>query len=359
MKIALICSDSGSGGLLKYIKGFLETPTDHTVNLYCGKNMLISDSKYINVIRTELANESGMDLLCSRPLRSEFVEMIDFFSPDVVVFMNGWMRKGLEQYKCISILHNQLAVNLKLLLKQKPLKLVGSLLAVRKAVLYSMRSADGMIFLSESSKKDTDRLGYRYKNGKVILFGHEARSCQSDSFQPHEMIYVSTQFPYKNHVKLIKALGKVKKVIPEFHVSFVGCRFTAKLEKLVKANGLTKNITFCGWMSHEETLDAIGKAGIYLHASMIESTSNGVLEGLVPGNTIVCSNIGVFMEALGDHAYYFSPYSVEEMASAILKAMQQPKPVSSETCQNICKKYDHMQGVMKVYAYASEIKDCQ
>ncbi len=355
MRIALICSNSGSGGLLKYIKGFLKTPTIHSVNLYCGNSISIEESRYIHVIRTDFVDETGIDLLLNRPLRSDLVSLIDEFSPDIVIFMNGWMRKGLEHYKCISILHNQLAINWRLLIQQRPMRLVGSMLAVRNAVMYSLKHADGMIFLSEASKKETDDAGHQYKSGKVILFGHEAQNCRDKEPLPCEMIYVSTQFPYKNHVRLLQALARVKGKHPDFHVSFVGCSKTAKLDKLVKEYNLSSNVSFCGWMSHEETLAVINKASIYLHPSMIESTSNGVLEGVIPGNTIVCSKLDVFYEAIEDRAYYFSSTSIEEMARAIDQAIKHPKPLSVSDCQKICQKYDRQESIDMVYAYAEEL----
>ncbi len=355
MKFALICSDAGSGGLLKYIRGFLDTPTEHEVTLYCGKNLAIGESEHVRVVRTELVNESGMDLLLNRPLRPAFVAMVDALRPDAVLFMNGFMRRGLEHYPCLSILHNQLLVDWRLLLCQRPLRLVASLLAVRKALLYTFKHANGNIFLSEASKAGTDAAGYRYQNGRVILFGHDPAGERVGTPEPREMIYVSTAFPYKNHARLLRALARVKQEEPAFHVSLVGCPATPKLEALAKKLGVADRVTFCGWMSHEEALAAIGRASFYLHPSQIESTSNGVLEGLIPGNTVVCSNIGVFSEALGERAYYFSPNSEEEMASAILAALRTPRPLTAEDCRAICEKYDYRQGVEAVYRYAAEL----
>ena len=356
MKIALICSDSGSGGLIKYINSFLDTPTENLINLYCGENLGVKNSRYVNIIRTPFANESGKELLLNRPLSQGLIKLVEEFDPEVVVFMNGYMRKGLEKYKCITILHNQLTIDRKLLLKQRPLRLVASMLAVRKAVLYGFKNADGQIFLSHASKIQTDKLGYKYKNGKVILFGHYAKILREAIPSKKEMVYVSTQFPYKNHKRLLKALSIVKKSHADFHVSFVGCKTPDKLIKLTKKLGLEKNVTFCGWMNHEEVIKTIHGAEIYLHASFIESTSNGVLEGVVEGNTIVCSNLPVFTEAVGDTAYYFNPKKVNEIANAIKKAYENPKPLTIADCEKILKPYDFVNGVRKVYEYAEEIK---
>ena len=78
MKIALLCSDSGSGGLIKYVNSFLETPTSHEVNLYCGLNLGIKDSQYVNIIRTPFANESGMDLILNRTVSATKCKNLPF-----------------------------------------------------------------------------------------------------------------------------------------------------------------------------------------------------------------------------------------------------------------------------------------
>lgn len=356
MKIALLCSNSGSGGLIKYIKGFLNTPTSHEIRLYCGKSIPIPESKYVEIIKTEYSEEDGLDLLFTRPLNPKLIELVSEFNPDVVIFLNGYMRKGLEKYPSISILHNELLIRPDLILRQRPLRLVVSLLAARRAVLYTFKNVTGMIFLSQSSQIEADKLGYKYKDGRTILFGQDKRIfIKVDDSNKNEMIYVSTQFPYKNHKKLIKALGLVKKSGADFHVNFVGCKETPYLKKLVKSKKLEENVKFCGWLSYEETTSLITRAKYYLHASVIESTSNGVLEGVNENCTIVCSNIGVFSEALKDKAYYFNPNNVKDMANKIIQAINKPINLSLSDCNEIFKPYDYEDGVKKVYEYAEYI----
>jgi glycosyltransferase involved in cell wall biosynthesis len=373
MKIALICSNSGSGGLIKYIQGFLQTQTEHTLRLFCGTTLPIGESDFVEVVRTEHANESGLDLLLGRPLSQGLIELVDDFAPDAVIFMNGFMRKGLEKYPCLSVLHNQLAVDLGLLLKQRPYRLVASLLAVRKAVLYSFGAADGMIFLSEASKKQADQKGYHYRDGRTILFGqevekaageatHAAADDQAASQAPHacrELVYASTYFPYKNHKRLLQAMHKVKERGGTFHLSFIGCKESGALTKQIEKLGLREDVTFCGWMSHEETLRKIREADCYVHASLIESTSNGVLEGVYENSTIVCSGLDVFREALGENAYYFNPKDESDMAEAILRAIEAPIRLTAQQCEEILAPYDYQAGVRGVCAYAEYVAQRQ
>lgn len=356
MKIALLCSNSGSGGLIKYIEGFLKTETSHNVRLFCGPTLPIPETEIVQIIRTPYAAESGLDLLLNRPLLPQLIQMVDDFAPDAVIFMNGFMRRGLEKYPCLSILHNQLAINQKLLFQQRPLRLVASLLAVRKAVLFSLRAADGMIFLSNASKTETDQYRHLYKDGRVILFGQErADQLNGNRKQNNELIYVSTQFPYKNHKRLLEALGKIKNMGKKFHISFIGCKETAALKEMVKTLRLEDHVTFYGWLSHDKTMEMIKQADVYIHPSLIESTSNGVLEGIGENATIVCSRLDVFTEALGEHAYYFDPLNVDDMANAIAKAMENPKLLSLDMCRNILAPYDYRKGVNDVYEYAAEL----
>ena len=162
MKIVMIAGDGGSGGLIGYIKGLISTdsmPANFEIILFCGPNLFkkFKDLKTkIKLISTEFAQEKGIDVVVNRYLPKELIKKIDAEKPDVIFFMNGYVRKGLEKYPNVMVLHNQLYIdNYEFLRMGKTIKTL-KLFAFRFAVRRSMKKADGVIFLSEFSKKQTD-----------------------------------------------------------------------------------------------------------------------------------------------------------------------------------------------------------
>lgn len=355
-KIVLLASNSGSGGLIKYINGFLKyTPEGYDVTLFCGEDLKIQSSEKVNIVRTKYVNESGIDLLLNKRVSSELIEMINEICPDIIVFLNGYMRKGLGKYKSISILHNQLLVDKELLIAQKPIRLVFSLLAARKALLYSFQKATGIIFLSEESKKDTDKRKYKYNNGKIILFGQNTEIQKVHPSRKNNLIYVSTGFPYKNHVRLLEALALLNKDGVDFFCTIAGCQANEQMKEIITKNDLDSKVSVIGWVDHSKVKEMILDNDFYVHASLIESTSNGVLEGVQEGMTIVCSNIGVFKEALQDKAYYFNPMDRYDIASAIKKALENPRALSMSECDEIMMPYNYENAIKEVFEYADYI----
>lgn len=356
MKIALICSDTASGGLIKYIDQFVKVKTQHEVVLFCGKNLNIKNSDYITIKKNNFSLERGRDLFFNKKLNKNLIVMIDRFNPDIVIFMNGYIRRGLEKYKTISILHNQLTINKNLLFKQRPFKLIISLLIARKAVIYSLKKANGIIFLSKASKQETDKYGYKYNDGIVIKFGHDMALLHNNyNDEKSQMIYVSTFYPYKNHNKLVESLVELKKYTNNFHLNLIGFVPSDSFRRKIKKLGLSKYITFYGWLTHDQTIELILQSNIYIHSSLIESTGNGVLEGVVVGNTIVCSNINVFKETLGDNAIYFDPHDVNSITNALIRAIKEPKILNKEYCEKIIKNHNYIDSVSDVYKYAEKI----
>jgi glycosyltransferase involved in cell wall biosynthesis len=331
MKIAMIAGNGGSGGLIAYIKGLITAnvvPENAEIKLFCGTSLaenLDEVADRIKIHPTNLANESGKDIVLNRPLNKKFIEIIDIYNPEIVVFLNGYIRKGLEHYPNVMILHNQLYVDNKQLWRQGVSKLTLILLAFRHHVRKSMRNSSGVIFLSNASRMQAKDKRLKYKKSKVTYFGLEQENRKGFFEEkplntPINMIYISAIYPYKNQIELVKGLSLLKKDKVDFRLHLVGIadpKTKKKLISVIKQNHLQDNVVFYDWVRHDDIKKMIDSSDIFLYPSSIETTGYGLMEGMGRGIPIASSDTECFREILGDGGIYFNPNDSMSIYSAV------------------------------------------
>ncbi len=352
MKIAMISMGGGSGGLIRYIQGLLEVSAGHEVNVFCTERLLekTDATKWapnVVVTTTKYARERGKEILLNKPLRPELISMIESYNPDVVFFSNGWIRRGLEKYPNVMVLHNALYVDdaaLRIMLTPKN---ILTFFGFRHIVRRSMRKADGVIFLRDKSKNDTDKIGLKYKSGKVIYFGMPKYNFSKErpAFDKEnvKLLYVSPFHKYKCHETLIHGmkmlLDKGYKVSLEL-VGGVPADREQEIKNMVDRIGMADKVKFLGWCSHDEVMQAMRRADIFVYPTRIEAAGLGVMEPMAHSMPIASSNTACMPEILKDAGTFFDPYQPRQLADAVEKL------IVDDAFREECSK--------KAYAYASE-----
>ena len=333
MKIAVIANQGGSGGLMAYLNGILSVRTEHTVNVYCTDALKLSDcAENVNIIRTDYAYESGKEIFLNKPLNPELIKMVDGFNPDIVLFACGWIRKGLEKYPNVMVLHNQLYIDNAAFCQTVTPKSFLPLLGFRCIVRRSIKNADGVIFLSDKSKKDTDKAKLHYKNGKVVYFGLNPIAFADtfrryDMHEPVRLLYVSSFHKYKNHDSLFGAVKILKDGGYKIHLDLIGNgpkNREDELKVLAKTLEIEDNINFCGWKSQEEVFAAMDDSDIFVYPSAVESTGLGVMEAMARGMYIACSNMSCMPDVLKKFGMYFDPKLEQGIANALEMLIKSP-----------------------------------
>jgi len=339
MKVVMITGNGGSGGLVGYIRGILSASVisnEHEVVLFCGTRLferLGNIRTQVKVVQTPLVEERGVDIVLNNPLPEELVKMISNENPDIIVFLNGYTRRGLEAWPNVMILHNQLYVDTYQLMRHGLSKLTVQLMGFRFAVRRSMRNADGVIFLSNFSKQQADEKKVYYKNGVVIPFGFEDHNRRDKiSYRPIgdriRLLYVSAMYPYKNHIHLVRACSLLKKEGYDFELHLVGQKYKPVFKNLVREirnSDLEDNVVFHGWVNHERIKSLIDESDIFVYASSVETTGYGLLEGMARGALIASSNEAGFPEMLRDGGVYFNPQDCQSIKTALLKLIKMDK----------------------------------
>ena len=369
----MIAGNGGSGGLIAYLKGILSVdvvPDNWMIRFYCGPELakkLHHVAEGIDICVTGVAEESGIEIILGKPLPIKMIADIDEFEPDIVFFCNGYIRRGLESYPNMMVLHNQLYIDNNQFMKQlKTLtfRKIFTTLGFRYRVRQSLKEASAVVFLSEFSRNQTCEMGVKFRSGKVIPFGFESENRatipQVKALNlPIEAIYISALFPYKNHIPLIKALAKLKENGCSINLKLVGngsAKYKQKLCRLIRKTGLGNNIEFCDWVEHSDIKYMIDESDIFIYASSTETTGYGLLEGMARGVAIVSSDKAGFPLILGEGGKYFNPDDVDSICETIRTMITDEalRDKSAVIALERCKCFSWESHASALYNYLSE-----
>lgn len=201
----------------------------------------------------------------------------------------------------------------------------------------SIKHAEIVVVDSEESKKDLVKFFdvpsaklkpihlcapphiYRYANGQGI----NGKDPLARHQLPSRFIFYPAQFwGHKNHARLLKAIDHIKRKYGiEIPAVFVGSAWESLrgVQSLMKKLNLERQVYCLGYLPEEEVVALYKKADALVFASFADYTSIPLVEAMVLGTPIVCSNVFSLPEQVGDAGLFFNPFNIEEIADAIYR----------------------------------------
>jgi glycosyltransferase involved in cell wall biosynthesis len=153
-------------------------------------------------------------------------------------------------------------------------------------------------------------------------------------------LYVGNAYPHKNLEKLLEAFdvlhndpqNKGTKLV------FVGKEdhFTKRLKEFSRSYASRDSVIFLGEKTDKELGALYDHARAFVFPSLAEGFGLPAIEALAHGCPVVCSDIPIFHEILGDRATYFDPNNAEDIKRVIQKTLQTAK----KPTQYIDKRFD-------------------
>ena len=130
------------------------------------------------------------------------------------------------------------------------------------------------------------------------------------------VLSVSAHRPHKNIERLIDAMARIEGpailVIPGYET-----RWEKDLTAHTRRVGVSERVRFLGWISDDE-LEGLYEAAICLaFPSLAEGFGLPVLEAMMRGLPVACSDAASLPEVAGEAALYFDPLDTGAMAEAI------------------------------------------
>jgi len=136
------------------------------------------------------------------------------------------------------------------------------------------------------------------------------------------ILAVGTQEPRKNHSGLIKAFHKAQKEKngPAMLAIAGGTGWLyEETQQLVKELNLENKVRFLGRVTDHELVTLYSSAEIFAFPSFFEGFGIPPIEAMACGAPVITSNTSSLPEVAGDAALLIDPYSVDELADAIIR----------------------------------------
>ena len=136
------------------------------------------------------------------------------------------------------------------------------------------------------------------------------------------VLTLSAKRPHKNLPRLIEALASMPAgerpvlVLPGYATAH-----EAELRELSARLGLDGNVCFAGWVGGELLEGLWALADAFVFPSLYEGFGLPVLEAMARGVPVACADASSLPEVAGDAALLFDPESVEQIATAVRRLL--------------------------------------
>ena len=150
------------------------------------------------------------------------------------------------------------------------------------------------------------------------------------------LLYPAQTWRHKNHSLLLRALGTVReRDRPDLQLICTGRRneFFAKLSAQVEALSLTGAVLFTDVVPEDELLWLYRNAALVVIPTEYEAGSYPLLEAMMLGVPVICSNVTSLPDTIEDMRFVFDPYDVEAL-TALIQSMLANEALRSENITN-------------------------
>ena len=199
--------------------------------------------------------------------------------------------------------------------------------------------ADRLIAVSEATKRelhgrlkvDPNKVTVTYLGPGNEVHRRDPASVSSQDLSrlgvpwPRFLFMLSTVEPRKNVPRLLKAFAKV---VHDPRFSDMGLAIGggkgwegSEVYQMPAELGIEDKVAFMGYIPDEDLSGLFAKCEAFVLPSLSEGFGIPVLEAMLGGAPVVCSNTGSLPEVGGEAAIYFNPYDIEDMARAISKRL--------------------------------------
>ncbi len=167
----------------------------------------------------------------------------------------------------------------------------------------------------------------RFLKTKLSIIHHGVTHGKQDEAPPERssnlLLAVSDIYVQKNYINLIKAMAIILKKHPELELKIVGRKidknYTQSIEQLVQEYGLSEQVKLLGYVLHDDVMELYRKCRIFIFPSLIETFGNPLVEAMVAGAPIACSNTSAMPEIVREAGFMFDPLSPDAISDAVSK----------------------------------------
>jgi glycosyltransferase involved in cell wall biosynthesis len=207
------------------------------------------------------------------------------------------------------------------------------------------RRADLVVTISEASRAALES-AYRLRSQPVVVGvgfdrrvfhprrdpAEESRERAALGIGPRTAVVLAVGglSPHKNLARLVLALADILRADPtrDVHLVLAGADredvfFSARedLLRLVREHGLSRRVTFTGFVPDERLGALYRLAAALAFPSLLEGFGLPALEAMASGTPVAASRHGSLTEVLGEAGFFFDAASTEDAARALLRCL--------------------------------------
>jgi len=231
--------------------------------------------------------------------------------------------------KCIITIHD-------LAIYKNPEWFPSQIFSTKLLVPQSIRKADKIIAVSESTKRDLKQIfNVPAKKISVIYEGvivdkfpikRKVDVVKKFNLPAHYILFVGTLERRKNLINLLMAYKKLitwDKKLEQYPLILAGHEAWKSEEIHDEARELKigSRIKFLGYVSHNEKIDLIKKATCFVNPSYYEGFGLTTLEAMALGTPVIASNVSSMTEVAGKAGILVDPEKEYEIAAALKKLL--------------------------------------
>lgn len=201
----------------------------------------------------------------------------------------------------------------------------------------AMRSADGVIFLTEYAAKMIQRSCgalpriVHIPHGVGVDFKRMQRveAWPSNGERPIRCLYLSNAAMYKHQWEVVRAMAGLRSRGHNVTLDLVGGG-SGRAQKLLEAEITLSDprkefVRQKGFIPQRNLPELLAGTDLFVFASSCEAMPNTLIEAMAVGLPIACSDRGPMPELLADAGVYFDPEDAHSIADAVEKLLTDPR----------------------------------
>lgn len=130
------------------------------------------------------------------------------------------------------------------------------------------------------------------------------------------ILYPAATWEHKNHKNLLRAFNLLKDEIPNIHLICTGHKtnyFDDFIEPLIFELNLSKHVEFKGVVDDKSLFDLYKNCQAVIIPTKYEAGSFPLMEAMLMGVPVICSNVTSLPETIGSSQYIFNPNDIDDI----------------------------------------------
>lgn len=338
MKVLVDGGNSGSGGYLRYLSGVLGSGAleDCEVLLVCSPALAaklgLLDPQVTLLVEGQLDAPHRWTRLAW--WRHTWPRLVAEFQPDVVLHPTGLLRGRSGSAPRVAVHHIMAPFMWASYRLYGFSRVSAELLFWRTRLLRSFRSADGVVFLAEYTRRTVSRQAKSITRSALVpnavpaFFEAPGDRDRVSLASPVRVLCVSTLYLFKYQWNVVAAVAALRKELAlDVQVDFVGGgepRARAKLLRSIEEHNAVE------WAAIREVSPAdmpavYHEADLFVFPSADEAWPITLGEAMASGLPIACSNRMAMPDILRDAGVYFDPENQAEVTHALRCLLTSPE----------------------------------